>query len=73
MFFTFMVDKLGLSYQDNWPTDYKIAGVGIYRDLDIDIINRSQYSLLDFMSDLGGLNYLIFLSDSSFVAFFAQF
>lgn len=72
-FYTFLINKLEISFSDDFPQEYKVAGVTIYRDFDVSVINRSNYSLLDFMSDLGGLNYLIFLSGTSFVALFSRF
>jgi hypothetical protein len=55
-FYTFLINKLDLSFSDDFPQQYKVAGVTIYRDFDVSVIN-----------------YLIFLSGTSFVALFSRF
>jgi hypothetical protein len=50
-----------LSYSDNFPEYYKIAGVSVFLDFDLHSTSRSLYSLFDFFGDLGGLNEILFL------------
>lgn len=41
--------------KDNLNRDYKFGGIEINKSVDLTLWSRSTYSMLDFVSDLGGL------------------
>ena len=52
---------LGLSYEDNYPLNYKIAGMSFYRNANRVDINRQTYDILNFLGDIGGLDSILLL------------
>ena len=60
-FYSFEPAELGLSYSDDFPAHYKIAGFTIFRDFDLYITSRSTYGLFHYFGDLGGLNEVLIL------------
>ena len=72
-FFSFEVPKPTNSFFDTFPTKYRIVSIDIYRDYNLELIDRSTYSLLSYLGDLGGLDgilvsigYVLCLSISNF-------
>jgi hypothetical protein len=47
-----------------FPTKYKISGIGIRRNVNLRIVHRSTYDLLNFLGDVGGLDGILFLIGS---------
>ena len=39
----------------DWPNSYKFTGIDLKYDVDLKVIERSTYSLLDWLGDVGGL------------------
>ena len=60
-FFKYSLDSLELSYIDQFPQNYKIAGFSIIRNLDSVHYDRETYDLLACISDIGGLECAILL------------
>ena len=55
----YTINRLGLSYSDDWNSYYKIAGFTVYRNLDYTVITRSVYDVLNFLGDVGGLEGIL--------------
>jgi hypothetical protein len=53
-FFNFILNGLELSYQDDFNTNYKIAGFSVFRNAHFTTITRSTYDVLGLIGDLGG-------------------
>jgi hypothetical protein len=53
-FFNFILNGLDLSYQDDFNTNYKIAGFSVFRNLHKTTYSRALYTLLDLVGDCGG-------------------
>jgi len=60
-FFSFSLHNLDLSYQDTFPSKYKIAGFSVFRHLDVTVYNRSTYDVLACLGDIGGLEGIILI------------
>ena len=60
-FYSFEKSELGLSYNDNFPTQYKIAGMSIFRDGDLHVVARETYDTFALLGDIGGVNEIIYL------------
>jgi hypothetical protein len=60
-FFSYKMEKLELSYENKWGTSYKVAGVTVFRDLNLEQINRRTYKVLNFMGDVGGLDAVLMI------------
>ena len=54
-YFQYDINNLGLSYRDNFPTAWRIAGVSIYRNLNRQVTDRKIYDFLNYLGDIGGL------------------
>jgi hypothetical protein len=63
---------LQLSYQDTFPTDYKIAGFTVFRDLNLYITSRETYDIFNFCGDLGGLNEVLLLLGTIITGYWAK-
>jgi hypothetical protein len=72
-FFTFTMNSLGLSYTDQFPSDYKIAGFSIVRSLDSVEYDRSTYDLLACVGDIGGLEGAVLLFGGFLIQSFTGF
>lgn len=44
-FYSFNKERLELSYNDEFPSAYKIAGLTIFRDFDLRITSRATYDM----------------------------
>lgn len=61
VFENLVIQPLGRSYEDFYPSFYKIAGYSIFRNLDQNQITRKTYDLLDYGKDLGGLDRVLMI------------
>ena len=43
----------------NYPTKYKFVGYNIALDYSLNTIDRSTYSILDYLGDIGGFNNML--------------
>ena len=50
-----------MSYNDNFPSFYKIAGMSIFRDGDLHVVARETYDAFALFGDIGGVNEIIYL------------
>ena len=39
----------------NWPSKYKYTSINLYQEHDLEVTERSTYSVLDWLGDIGGL------------------
>jgi hypothetical protein len=60
-FFSFDITNLQLSYADDFEATYKIAGMTIFRELDLEITKRTTYDFLSFLGDVGGLDGILII------------
>lgn len=58
-FSRFSLDRLGLSYSDDFEGYYKIAGFTVFRNMNYTVITRSVYDALNFLGDVGGLEGIL--------------
>ena len=72
-FFSFSLDSLGLSYIDDFPSNYKFAGFSIVRKLDAVLYDRSTYDFLACIGDIGGLEGIILLFGGFLISHFTGF
>lgn len=63
-FFTFAIDDPIISFTNNFPSDYVITGLRIYRNFDLRAIERETYDLLAFLGDVGGLHDMLIILGS---------
>ena len=52
------------SSEDSYPVSYEFMGMQMYIDFDKKVITRSTYGILDYLSDIGGLVYILILIGS---------
>lgn len=69
----FSMDKLGLSYSDDFQGYYKIAGFTVFRNLDFTVVTRSVYDALNFLGDVGGLEGILTQIGGVLVSWAASF
>ena len=55
------MEPLAMSYADDFAVRYKIAGLTIFRELDLEVIGRSTYDFLSFLGDVGGLDGVLII------------
>jgi hypothetical protein len=60
-FFNFDIKPLALSFEDYYPTRYKVAGYSIFRALNREILERQTYDFLNFLGDVGGLDGVLII------------
>ena len=72
-FFSYSMETLSLSYIDQFPHNYKIAGFSIFRNLDSVQYNRSTYDLLACIGDIGGLEGAVLLFGGYLMKWFSSF
>lgn len=72
-FFTFVLEGLGLSYQDDFNANYKIAGFSVMRNLHYTVITRTTYDILNCIGDIGGLESVLLIIGSMLISKFSNF
>ena len=60
-FFSFDITNLQMSYADDFEATYKIAGMTIFRELDLEVTKRTTYDFLSFLGDVGGLDGILII------------
>lgn len=58
-YFKLHFGAMELSFVDDFPNDYQVVGLSIFRSLDLQRINRSTYDVLNFLGDVGGLDGIL--------------
>ena len=58
-FFEYYMNPPAPSAWQFFPERYKIIGIEIYMDFALKSINRSTYSILDYLGDIGGFRDII--------------
>ena len=67
------MDPLGMSYENDYPSNYKVAGYSFMRSLDQVQVSRRTYDLLDFGKDIGGLDKILMTIFSFLVGRFSKY
>jgi len=64
---------LGLSFADNWPEYFKLAGTTIFRSTDVEQMDRTTYDFLNYLGDIGGLQGILISICSVLVPYYSSF
>jgi hypothetical protein len=64
---------MGMSYENDYPSNFKVAGYSFMRSLDQVQVTRRTYDLLDFGKDLGGLDKILMTVFSFLVGHFSKY
>ena len=67
---------MNLPQTSSWlkfPERYKIIGIETYLDFKLKTINRSTYSVLDFLGDIGGFVDILYILGSIALSSVTQF
>lgn len=72
-FFSYKLGGLGLSYSDDFQTEYKIAGFSVFRNFDRIVFGRATYDFLAFLGDVGGLEGITLLIGGSMISRYTSF
>jgi hypothetical protein len=72
-FFTFILTSLELSYQDDFSSNYKIAGLSVMRNLHYTVITRTTYDILNCIGDIGGLVEVLLIIGGILISKYGKF
>ena len=64
---------MGLSYADSWPDYYKLAGTTIFRNTNVENMDRTTYDFLNFLGDIGGLQGILISIFTVLVPIYSSF
>ena len=64
---------MDLSYSDEFPQNYKIAGFSVFRHLDSIVYNRQTYDFLACLGDIGGLEGITLLIGGALIGSITEF
>ena len=72
-FFEFYMNSPEPSAWVNFPEKYKLIGLEIYMDFALKSINRSTYSILDYLGDIGGFVDILLILGSVLLSRITKF
>ena len=58
---------------DQFPSQWRIAGTSIYRNLHREVVDRKIYGILNYLGDIGGLEGLLFLAGKLIIFTYISF
>ena len=64
---------MGISYENVFPSYYKIAGFSVFRHLDRVVIQRETYDILALFGDIGGLEAITLVIGGAFISRITDF